>query len=439
MFDGAIGRKNSYLPVALSQQLNTHSTFTAKQIAAAIYLAVVIFFTYASIFAFRKPFTVASFDGLKFWNVSYQTLLIISQVVGYMISKFYGIKFISELKRHGRWKTSLLMVGIAWMSLLLFAIVPAPFGMICFLINGFTLGFMWGVIFSYVEGRRVTDFIGVVLAVSFIFAGGFSRSIGKWLLLDWNITEYWMPFATASLFVIPLVIFYALLEKAPFPDNDDVAERTVRLPMNQSDRKKFLQQFSAGVVAFVIIYLLLTIMRDLRDNYMANMWTELGYGGNASVFAKTETITSLVVLAVIGMLVFVRKNMKAFRIIHVLLIVGFLLTGITSFLFRQSMLDGALWMQLTGLGLYISYVLFNSVFFERLLASFSIAGNVGFLIYVADAWGYLGSISVMLTKELLKLQLNWVSFYSQLVIVFAVVGVLASLFSLFYFNRKYKV
>ena len=95
-------------------------------------------------------------------------------------------------------------------------------------------------------------------------------------------------------------------------------------------------------------------------------------------------------------------------------------------------------MQLTGLGLYISYVLFNSVFFERLLASFSIAGNVGFLIYTADAWGYLGSISVMLSKELLKLQLNWVSFYSQLVIVFAAVGVLASLFSLFYFNRKYK-
>ncbi|HTH31830.1 MAG TPA: DUF5690 family protein [Lacibacter sp.] len=423
----------------MSQQLNTPSTFTAKQIAQAIYLAVVVFFTYASIFAFRKPFTVATFDGLKFWNVSYQTLLIISQVVGYMLSKFYGIKFISELKRHGRWKTSLLMVGVAWLSLLLFAVVPAPFGMICFLVNGFTLGFMWGVVFSYVEGRRATDFIGVVLAVSFIFAGGFSRSIGKWLLLDWNISEYWMPFVTASLFAIPLVIFYALLEKAPFPDGDDVAERTVRLPMNLPERKKFLQQFSAGVIAFVIIYLLLTIMRDLRDNYMGNMWTELGYGGNASVFAKTETITSLVVLAVIGMLVFVRKNMRAFRIIHVLLIVGFLLTGTASLLFRQSLLDGALWMQLTGLGLYISYVLFNSVFFERLLASFSIAGNVGFLIYTADAWGYLGSISVMLSKELLKLQLNWVSFYSQLVIVFAVVGVLASLFSLFYFNRKYKV
>ena len=180
-------------------------------------------------------------------------------------------------------------------------------------------------------------------------------------------------------------------------------------------------------------------MRDLRDNYMGNMWTELGYGGNAAVFAKTETITSLVVLGMIGMLVFVRKNMRAFRIIHVLMILGFLVAGLSSVLFKQQLISGASWMQFTGLGLYIAYVLFNSVFFERLLASFAIAGNVGFLIYVADAWGYLGSITVMLSKELLKLQLNWVSFYSQLVIVFAVAGVIASIFSLFYFNRKYKL
>jgi len=420
------------------QPLPQTNSFSAKQIANAVYLAVIVFFTYASIFAFRKPFTVATFEGLKYWNVSYQTLLIISQVIGYMLSKFYGIKFISELQRHKRWKTSLLMVGVAWFSLLLFALVPAPWGMVCFFVNGFTLGFMWGVVFSYVEGRRATDFIGVVLAVSFIFAGGFSRSVGKWLLLNWNVTEYWMPFATASLFAGPLILFYIFLEKAPLPDTADVAERTVRLPMNQTERKNFLKQFRLGVIAFVIIYLLLTIMRDLRDNYMANMWNELGYAKNAGVFAKTETITSLVVLGLIGMMVFVRKNIRAFRIIHLLLMLGFAIAGIASLLFKEEMISGASWMQFTGLGLYIAYVLFNSVFFERLLAAFSIAGNVGFLIYVADAWGYLGSITVMLSKELFKLQLNWVSFYSQLVIVFALIGIVASVFSLLYFNQKHR-
>jgi len=414
---------------------STPSKFSTKQISTAVYLALVVFCTYASIFAFRKPFTVATFEGLKFWNISYQTLLIISQVLGYMLSKFYGIKFISELQRMGRWKTSLVLMGSAWLSLLLFAVLPAPWGMLCFFANGFVLGFMWGITFSYVEGRRATDFIGVVLAVSFIFAGGFSRSVGKWVMLRLEVSEFWMPFVTAC---VPLLLFYWLMERAPHPDAEDIAERTVRKPMTSEERKDFLKTFGPGVVSFVLIYLLLTILRDLRDNYMANMWNELGYASNAGVFAKTETITSLIVLALIGTLVFVRNNFKAFRIIHVLLLLSFAVTFIASLLFKTNLISGAIWMQFTGLGLYIGYILFNSVYFERLLATFKIAGNVGFLIYLADAWGYLGSVSVMLSKEFLKTELSWVNFYSTLAVVCASVGFIAAVYCFSYFLKKHR-
>ena len=44
---------------------------------------------------------MATFEGQSFWGIKYQTLLIISQGLGYMASKFYGIKFISELKQTG--------------------------------------------------------------------------------------------------------------------------------------------------------------------------------------------------------------------------------------------------------------------------------------------------------------------------------------------------
>src|SRR4030095_714179 len=178
-----------------------------RQIVNAIFLSVVAFLAYASVYAYRKPFTVATFDGIKFWNISYQTLLIISQVIGYMLSKFYGIKFIAELKRLGRWKTVLILMGAAWASWLFFAMVPAPYGMIFLFINGFALGFLWGIVFSYVEGRRATDFIGSVLAISFIFSGGFTRSVAKWLMVEWGVTEYWMPFMTGLVFALPLALF----------------------------------------------------------------------------------------------------------------------------------------------------------------------------------------------------------------------------------------
>ncbi|MEI9912071.1 MAG: DUF5690 family protein [Bacteroidota bacterium] len=100
----------------------------------------VAFLAYSSVYAFRKPFTVATFDGVKYWGMTYQTLLIISQVIGYMLSKFYGIKFISELKTIGRFKTSVVLTGSAWLSLLFFGLAPAPFGMIFLFINGLCLG-----------------------------------------------------------------------------------------------------------------------------------------------------------------------------------------------------------------------------------------------------------------------------------------------------------
>lgn len=411
---------------------------SSKRIVVTVCAAMVAFLAYSSIYAYRKPFTVATFEGISFWGISYQTLLIISQVIGYMLSKFYGIKFIAELKRLGRWKTSFLLVGIAWLSLLFFAIVPAPFGMIFFFINGFMLGFMWGIIFSYVEGRTGTDFIGSVLAVSFIFAGGFTRSVAKWLMLEWGITEQWMPFMTGLIFALPLIVFIWFLEKIPHPDTVDIKERTERVPMNKADRKRFLKLFGTGIVIVTITYSFLTVIRDVRDNYMANMWNELGYGKDAGIFAKTETTTTIIVLIMMSLLVLIRKNIKAFRIVHIVIAAGFFVAGISSVLFVTGKMDGALWMQLTGLGLYMAYIPFNCIFFERMIASFKIAGNVGFLIYIADAYGYLGSVIVMLVKSFLEIKLQWTLFYSNGVIIFSLIGVIGTLISLFYFNKKFR-
>jgi MFS family permease len=412
--------------------------FSSKQVGAALYAAIVCFLTYTCIFAYRKAFTVSTFEGISFWNIPYQTLLIISQVIGYMLSKFYGIKFIAELKRRGRWKTTALLVGSAWLFLLIFGLVPAPYGMLCMFGNGFVLGFMWGVIFSYAEGRRATDFIGAALAVSFIFAGGFSRSVAIWLRDYWHVQEQWLAFMTGLVFTVPLIILMFFMERIPAPDADDIRERTVRLPMTKAERRQFLQTFGGGIIAVTVTYLFLTIMRDLRDNFMANLWNELGYGKKPSIFTQTETITSLVILLLMSMLVVVRKNIKALRFIHVIIVGSFLLAGISSALFVTGNMSGLWWMQLAGLGLYMGYIPFNSIFFERLIASFKIVGNVGFLIYIADAYGYLGSSSVMLLKEIFRVQLKWIEFYPVCVIILSVIGLVATVYSMVYFNRRYR-
>jgi len=91
-----------------------------------------------------------------------------------------------------------------------------------------------------------------------------------------------------------------------------------------------------------------------------------------------------------------------------------------------------------GLGLYLVYIPFNSIFFDRLIAAFSMKGNAGFFIYVADAVGYVGSVSVMLAKEGMNLQIQWTQFFSQSVMILSLVGAFITIYAMYYFSQKHK-
>jgi MFS family permease len=409
-----------------------------SQVKVGLYAAVVVFFAYTLIFGFRKSFTVATFDGLEIAGYSYKTILVISQMLGYLLAKFYGIKYISELRRTGRGGVILLLTGIAWLSWLLFALVPAPYNVAFLFINGFPLGMLWGVVFSYVEGRRSTDFIGATLAVSFIFASGFVKSVGAWLMVTFGVTEFWVPFYTGLVFALPLLLAVYLMEKIPAPSPEDVAYRTERIAMTEEDRRGFVREFFAGIVVCVIIYCFATIFRDIRDNFGAEMWKELGFFDQPAIFSKTETPITLIVLVLIGSMVLIKNNYKALQTAHVFIMLGFAVAGVSTLLFAAAALQPIWWMMLVGLGLYMVYIPFNAVFFDRLISTFRYTGNVGFLIYLADSFGYVGSVGVLFSKEILQVQLNWVTFFSNSVIWLSAVGIVLTAFSMVYFGRKYK-
>ncbi|MFA6245768.1 MAG: DUF5690 family protein [Mucilaginibacter sp.] len=410
----------------------------ASTLQVNIYAAVSVFLAYTMIFGFRKSFTAATFDGITVAGYSYKTLLVISQVLGYMLAKFYGVKYIAELKRTRRGSVIILLTGIAWFSWLGFALVPVPYNIVFLFINGFPLGMLWGVVFSYIEGRRGTDFIGATLAVSFIFASGFVKSAAGWLMLNFGVTEFWAPFCTGLLFAGPLLLFIYLMEKIPPPDATDIADRMERTPMSKAQRNTFVRSFLPGLAACILIYTFATIFRDIRDNFSAEMWKEMGFFNQPAIFSKTETPITLVILVLIGSMVMIRNSYKALITAHVFIGIGFLLAGLSTWMFISGNLLPVWWMTLVGLGLYMVYIPFNAVFFERLIATFRYAGNVGFLIYLADSFGYVGSVGVLFAKEVFKVKLNWVSFFSNSVMGLSAIGLFLTIFSAIYFAQKFK-
>jgi hypothetical protein len=228
------------------------------------------------------------------------------------------------------------------------------------------------------------------------------------------------------------------LEKVPPPSAEDEALRTKRIPMTALDRKQLLKQYLPGIIAFVAIYLFATIFRDIRDNFSADMWKEMGYGSKPAIFTQTEIPITIFILVIIGAVVLIKNSFKALMVAHVFILLGFILAGVSTYYFTQQLLDPFWWMIWVGLGLYLVYIPFNSIFFDRLIAAFSMKGNAGFFIYVADAVGYVGSVSVMLMKEGMSLQIKWTQFFSQSVMILSFVGVFITLYAMYYFFSKAK-
>lgn len=403
-----------------------------------LYVAICAFGLYTCIYAFRKTFAAATFEGLNFLTVDYKVWLVTFQVIGYALSKFLGIKIISELHPHSRGRGILKITIVAGLSWLFFAWIPAPYNIIFLFFNGLALGLVWGMVFGYLEGRRVTEVLGAALSVSFIFSSGLCRSAGSYIMIHWGVSERWMPFTAACLFLIPLLGFLFLLNKVPPPSPQDEALRTKRQPMNGAERKRFMMMFLPGIILFILAYMLLTAFRDFRDNFSAEVWQSLGYGNSPAIYTQTEIPISLAVLIIMGAVMLITNNKKALMVNHIIIIAGMILIGASTFMFEKNMISPPWWMMLMGLGLYLGYVPFNSIFFDRLLATFQYAGTVGFIMYVADAFGYLGSIGVLFIKEFSAIKLSWLEFFISAGYIISVTGTILIMGSMVYFHLKHK-
>lgn len=403
-----------------------------------LYTAGAAFCLYTCIFSLRKTFGVATYEGLIFWGVNFKVWMVIAQVIGYMLSKFIGIKVVSELGAHARAKGILIMVSIASIAWLGFALTPSPYNLIFLFLNGLPLGMVWGMVFGYLEGRKFTEVLGASLSVSFIFSAGFAKTVGGFIMRDWGAGEFWMPFVSACLFFPPLLFFLWMLDKIPPPTPEDEQLRTKRSPMTGKERIKFAMTFAPGLVLLILTYALLTAYRDFRDNFSAEIWKSLDYGDKPGIFTFTESIVTVTVLIVIGSLMVIKNNRTAMIVNHIIVLIGMITVGLSTLAFERQLISAPTWMVLVGMGLYFGYIQFNSIFFDRLIATFKYVSTVGFLIYLADSFGYLGSVGVLLFKEFGNKDLSWLEFFMSSGYVMSIAGSILILLSLVYFNAKFK-
>src|SRR5256885_891588 len=158
----------------------------------ATYAIVAAFSTYFCMYAFRKPFAAAKFEGEFFLGstVALKTALVISQIIGYALSKYIGIKVCSEVSATRRAVTLILLIVWAELALIAYGLVPDDFKVVAIFFNGLPLGMVWGLVVWYLEGRRTSEFLLAGLSCSYIVSSGIVKDIGR-AMMEGDVADGW--------------------------------------------------------------------------------------------------------------------------------------------------------------------------------------------------------------------------------------------------------
>lgn len=394
--------------------------------------------SYSLVYALRKPFTAAVFDGLQVAGMDYKIAVSMVQLLGYVVAKLLGIKYISELKPEGRLKFIIGSAALSEASLLAFGLLPVPYNIIALFFNGLSLGCMWGVIFSFLEGRRTTDILASIMGVSMALSSGLAKSLGLYALNTLHVSEFWMPALIGALAFPLLCLTGWMMTRFPSPSAADIASRSVRVTLDGRQRWELFRRFMPLLIMLFAANLLLTVQRDIKEDFIVCIIDVSQVSSWA--FAQIDSIATLVMLAAFALLATTYDHLKVLCILLVLSTAGMGTLAFITANFEELAIPVHIWLFLQSLCLDIAYLSFQTIFFERFIACFKIRGNVGFFIITIDFVGYLGTLALLFFKEYFASHINWAVFYNQMSVWVGITCCIAFMGSLVYMiwkkNRK---
>ena len=384
------------------------------------------FSIYTCMYALRKPFSGLTYNDLYLWGFNVKIWMVLCQLIGYTLSKFLGIRILGGLNRDYR--------GIFLICLLAASLIPLvvlrysrieiwPFLMI---LNGFPLGLVWGLVFSYVEGRKHTELIGAMLACTFVFSSGWVKTMALWLKDILKLSTNEVPYITGAFALFPAMAFILLLERFPGPSEEDIKLRLERRSLDHGSQKKILGELQYLILPFVMIYGLLTILRDFRDNFSADMLNQYSIF-NSQSFVRIELPVTLILLCIVPGFSLIKSHIKSLKITTYCLTMGGCISFISVLGFQLQFLSLQALLVISGAGLYLGYILINISVMDRIIGLNGTTANSSFLIYIADSVGYFFSLTITSVALLgNKESVDWVSVFNNLTLIGSVVIVLLS-------------
>ena len=189
---------------------------------------------------------------------------------------------------------------------------------------------MWGVIFSFLEGRRVTDLLASLMGLSIAISSGTAKSAGLYVMDGLHISEFWMP-AFIGAFAFPLLSLLGwLMTRLPQPTEADKALRTERVTLDGRARRSLFKSFMPVLVLLFGANLFITVMQDIKEDFLVKILDVEAAGLSSWAFAKVDAVVTLIILFIFSLLSMVRSNVKALCLLLALVTCGTATLGLVA-------------------------------------------------------------------------------------------------------------
>ena len=293
--------------------------------------------------------------------------------------------------------TSMLLEGVGIWA---FAAHP-PLQVVCVFLSSFLSSGLYGACYgAYLEGRRSTETLLAIVSGFLIYAGNLARGCASWVL-SLGVPPDLMPLAIGAVACPLACALIALVHRAPGPNAADVAARSKRTPMGPAERAAFLRRFGPGLACMLLGYSMLTGARSFRDFYASQLFAaSLGVASPPPyVYVVADLPGSVLACLALVALNRVADNRRCLRRMMQSIVVGAAFLALSTLLFRCGALGGVVWQMALGVGIFVTYSVYGTPFFDRLFAAAAAEGTATFLVFLADFCGYVVTIVILLLQN----------------------------------------
>ena len=204
-----------------------------------------------------------------------------------------------------------------------------------------------------------------------------------------------MPAVIGACALPVLCLLGYCLHCLPAPTEEDVLQKSERCTLDGKQRWALFRNYMPFLVMLLVANLMLVVVRDIKEDFLVKIFDVKGNGYSSWIFAQLDSVGALLVL--LG-----------------LVMAGMVTMAYVSIRYEELQLDPLLWLFIQSLCLYIGFLTFQTIFFDRFIACFRIRGNVGFFIVLIDFIGYSGTVVVLTVKEFFSPEIEWLPFYNRL-------------------------